>query len=496
MSRRSTVLLALSCVTAVLAGPSAVGVVGRGSITGLAADGPVRLLAAQQVAATCPRSGGAKVAEARTPDAAVKIYGHGWGHGMGMSQYGAEGAARLGCDYRTILDTYYHDSSVVTRTLGADVVLKLAANAARSKLAAETGPVTWVGASRRAVQPAGSTWSVARRTVSGQVGLVLLDQNGISRLFVPNASPLSARHSGVVVMVHPTGGSSGLRTRWDTARFIGSPSGIAVTEVLDAGQGYTAVQKYLMGLAEVPVSWPIEALKAQVVAARTYLNSKYSPALGVYTLSTTTSDQVYRGFDQESKDAALGGPWHKAVVATAGQVIVDAAGRVIEAMYSSSTGGYTENRQYVYGHYGISYLTAVDDSRWDNASDNPYRRWSKGFSTAALAKRFGFDSVSSWAVAKRGSAARLAGVRITGKRHGKTVTVSFTGTDARAKLGLRSPGFTFGAVSVPTGPVHPVPPVTPTPTPTPVPTIAPTTPAASPLTPLRRGMPKRGPILR
>jgi peptidoglycan hydrolase-like amidase len=120
---------------------------------------------------------------------------------------------------------------------------------------------------------------------------------------------------------------------------------------------------------------------------------------------------------------------------------------VIEAMYSSSMGGHTENRQYVYGRYGISYLQAVDDSRWDNASSNPNRRWSKGFTKAGFAKRFGFDSVSSWSVAARGSRTRVNGVKIVGKRDGRTVTAWFTGAQARSKLGLRSPGFVFGRVS-------------------------------------------------
>jgi SpoIID/LytB domain protein len=256
-----------------------------------------------------------------------------------------------------------------------------------------------------------------------------------------------------------------------------------VTEVIAAGQGHTAVQKYLMGLAEVPVSWPMEALKSQVVAARTFLASKYSVANQAYILGTTTADQVYRGYDLEEKDAVLGGRWHKAVVATSGKVIVDSSGRTIEAMYSSSMGGHTENRQYVYGRYGISYLKAVDDSRWDNASDNPYRRWSKGFSKANLAKRFGFDSVSAWTVAKRGSAARLSGVRITGKRDGKTVTVSFTGTQARGRLGLRSPGFTFGSPEADPEPdPDPNPDPDPTPKPTPAPTPTPTAPTPA-LTP-------------
>jgi SpoIID/LytB domain protein len=444
-------------------------------------------------AANCPSSGGMKVAEAPTPTAVVKVFGHGWGHGMGMSQYGAQGAARLGCSYKTILGTYYNNSSLAFRALDAPVLLSLASMATTAKLDAEGGTVRWVSGSRSAVQPQGTTWSVTRRTVSGRVGLVLLDDKGSRKMFVPDAGVLSARHTGTVVKVRPTGSTSGLRSRWGNGRFIGSSAGVRVAEVIGSGQDETAVQKYLMGLAEVPVSWPVEALKAQVVAARTYLSSKYSSSDQAYVLKTTTADQVYRGYDQEQADARLGGRWHQAVSATLGKVIVDSSGQTIEAMYSSSMGGHTENRQYVYGKYGISYLKAVDDSRWDNASDNPYRRWSKGFSTKDLAKRFGFDSVSSWTVAKRGSAARLSGVRITGRRDGKTVTVAFTGTQARGKLGLRSPGFVFGAVPVipiptpaPTPKPTPKPTPTPTPTATPAPSPSPTGPASSGLAPLRR----------
>jgi stage II sporulation protein D len=440
---------------------------------------------AVKTAASCPSSGGAKVAEAVTPKSVVKVFGHGWGHGMGMSQYGAQGAARLGCSYRTILGTYYHDSSVVKHALTAPVLLNLATSASTARLHAETGSVDWVTSARTVVQPKDSTWTVSRRTVSGQMGLALLDEDGTRQLFVPTAGVLSARHAGTVVTVHPTGSSAGLRTRWDTARFIGASAGMRVTEVIGADQhqqGYTAVQKYLMGLAEVPVLWPTEALKAQVVAARTYLSSKYSTTDAAYVIKTTTADQVYRGYAQEEKDEGLGARWHQAVVATSGQVIVDSSGRTIEAMYSSSMGGHTENRQYVYGQYGISYLKAVDDSRWDNASDNPYRRWSKGFTRADLARRFGFQSVSAWTVAGRGSAARLNGVQITGKRAGRTVTVAFTGTAARGRLGLRSPGFTFGSSVLPPKPT-PVPTttVTPAPTPTPVPTPSATvTPSVAP----------------
>ena len=488
MSRRLPNAFALGCATAVLVVSAPLVADARsgppvaGQTAGQSAAGHSAAVAA---AAKCPSPGGVKIGEAATPGATVKVFGHGWGHGMGMSQYGAQGAARLGCTYTTILGTYYYDSAVVTRALNAPVLLSLASMSTTARLDAESGTVRWVVGSRSAVQPKGTTWSVTRRTVSGRVGLALLDPKGTRKLFIADGGVLSARHTGTVVKVRPSGSSSGLRTRWDTTRFIGSSAGVRVAEVISAGQGYTAVQKYLMGLAEVPVSWPVEALKAQVVAARTYLSSKYSASDQAYVVKTTTADQVYRGYDQEKADAALGGRWHTAVVATLSKVIVDSSGRTIEAMYSSSMGGHTENRQYVYGKYGISYLKAVDDSRWDKASDNPYRRWSKGFSTADLAKRFGFTSVSSWTVAKRGSAARLAGVRITGKRSGKVVTVSFTGTQARGKLGLRSPGFTFGA---PTAAPKPTPKPTPTPTPKPTPTSTPTaTPTPTP-TPTATGV--------
>lgn len=422
MSRRRSALLVLVSATAL-------GVLGLGP-----APVPAQ-------AAACPAPGGARVAEAPAPaSGAIAVYGHGWGHGMGMSQWGAQGAAKLGCGYRTILGTYYRNTSVVTKAPDAHVLLTLATASPGAKVDAETGIVRWTVPGRKIVQPRGTTWKVSR--VKG--GLGLLDEDGDRRLTVARGKVLRAKHAGVVVTVHPTGSSSGLRTRWDRTEFVDAAAGTAVTQVIGATSGYTAVQKYLMGLAEVPVSWPVEALKAQTVAARTYLASKYSAARGGYVLSTTASDQVYRGFDQEENDARLGSPWRGAVQATKGQVIVDGAGRVIEAMYSSSMGGYTENRQYVYGKYGITYLKAVDDSRWDNASGNPYRNWSKGFTKADFAKRFGFDSVSSYSVAARGDGDRLSGVKITGKKDGKAKTVWFTGSAARSKLGLRSPGFTFG----------------------------------------------------
>jgi SpoIID/LytB domain protein len=231
--------------------------------------------------------------------------------------------------------------------------------------------------------------------------------------------------------------------RWDHTRFTADAGALDAAQVLqDTGAG-TAVQKYLRGLREVPVTWPQEALRAQVVAARTYLLGKYSSTAKAYVLRTTTADQNYGGAAHEDEDARHGGGWRAAVDATPGRVVVDAAGKRIDALYSSSAGGWTEDRQYVWGSYGIDYLKPLDDSAWDAASDNPYRAWAVGLTRAQVATALGFDSVASVSVAARGSGARVGGVTVTGVDGGRSTTRTFTGDRVRTALRLRSSGVTF-----------------------------------------------------
>lgn len=434
------------CLTGLLAtGALAVSALSAG-VTGIPAAADVSTSTLGRISAvanTCPSAGGMKIPDTPAPRGAVKIYGHGWGHGMGMSQYGAQGAAKLGCGYRTILGTYYSDTTITDRAMTASVTLTLASSSTGGSVEAQTGPVTWLADGRTALQPQGTTWSVAPAVVNSVRGLAVTDAAGDVQAFASIGGMLRARTSGTVVKVRATLRSSGMRTGWGTTRFVAGSTGMSVSHVIASTGSLTAVQKYLFGLGEVPASWPIEALKSQAVAARTFLASKYSSGRNSYVLSTGTMDQVYRGYDQEVSDKRVGGNWRKAVTGTQNEVLVDSAGKVIEAMYSSSMGGHTENRQYVYGRYGISYLKAVDDSRWDIASDNPYRRWSVGYSKAAFASKLGFTSVDSWKVAKRGDSKRLGGIQVTGTRGGRTVTVHFTGSEAKYKLGLRSTGFEF-----------------------------------------------------
>lgn len=424
---------------------------------------PQSLPGLERVASGCPAPGGARIPDAAMPTTGdFAFLGHGWGHGMGMSQYGAQGAARLGCSYKTILTTYYRGSHVAPKAMSSTVVLSLLKGSSRSTLEAKTGTVTWVTGRARVAQPAGTTWQVKRvaKDAKGAAGVVLVDQLGKQRMRVAAGGRLDANHSGHVVRVRSftgsrTSASSDLTTRYDQFRITVGATSNEVTEIIVPSGGVSGVEKYLWALAEIPASWPREALRAQAVAARSYLATKFDKKLNAFRVSVTTSDQVYGGYKRESSDEGMGRPWRNAVDATRGQVVLTASGQIVTTMYSSSMGGFTEDRGYVYGSGGISYLKAVDDSRWDLASDNPYRSWAVGVSAATLASKLKLSTVTGVSVAARGRSERLGGVVVTGTRSGKKVTLKISGSSLRSKLGLRSPGFV----------VKPVPRTTPSPSP-------------------------------
>ena len=97
------------------------------------------------------------------------------------------------------------------------------------------------------------------------------------------------------------------------------------------GHGEMPLEQYMLGIYEVPDSWPIEALKAQAVAARSYALAYTNN--GANEICTTQACQVYKGGNK-------GGNWEQAVRATEGEVMVN-GGQVIKAWYSSTDGGYT-----------------------------------------------------------------------------------------------------------------------------------------------------------
>ncbi len=137
------------------------------------------------------------------------------------------------------------------------------------------------------------------------------------------------------------------------------------------------LDSYVMGVREVPGRWPMEALKAQAVAARTYAlweaNKGYWNQFG-FDVCGTTSCQVYQGADAEADER--GARWVQAVRETAGQVLLH-DGQPALTRYHSTSGGRTLANEVVYPSDGPRpYLQAIDD---EPDSVSPLHRWEQSF---------------------------------------------------------------------------------------------------------------------
>lgn len=411
------------------------------------------------------------------------VNGGGFGHGIGMSQYGAQGAATLGCTHEQILSTYYPTTGLETRSSRDVVRIKMrtaALDPTRVRTTAEQfggRPLDWVacdaygeGCTTVATQPAGTTWTVVPHGQGGAWNLELRDADGASAWRGGDqGTRLRLMHDGTVVRVLeavPSGSHdpAGMRVKWGWVEFDHTSANGGLTYVTSyvtggASSGMSAIDTYLRGLAEVPASWEGEAQQAQAVAARSYAEAQMTVRDQVYDRVTpcqdceptdvpnrgtlcrcdlvpTTADQFWNGFD---KEAGSGFPnWRDAIAATANQYVVS-EGEVAATFYSSSHGDSSSASEDIWSA-DLPYLEAVDTSRWERASDNPFQRWTVGFTDEWLASRFGFDEFVSLEVVERGPGGRPSkdGVVVTGMKDGQEVQQTHGSESIRSKLRVRS----------------------------------------------------------
>jgi len=124
------------------------------------------------------------------------------------------------------------------------------------------------------------------------------------------------------------------------------------------GYGRMPLETYLLGIYEMPGDWPIEALKSQAIAARSYALS-YTDN-GIKPICTTQSCQVYKGGNK-------GGAWEEAVRQTAGKTMVS-GGQPVTAWYSSTDGGYTFQNNDVWGGSHRTWTKRMRDAEGDVGS--------------------------------------------------------------------------------------------------------------------------------
>ena len=299
--------------------------------------------------------------------------GAGWGHGTGMSQYGALGRAEAGHSYEEILAFYYDSTTLRTDPGlvpdGVDVRI-----AVHNRTEFRPSGLLTVSMDGRFLDTTVNTLTVRR----GDGGWYINSSNiDWCRGFCSGTVLTVSFNDGQAVRVSNT--SNGTE-RYAHGEFQLTPAagGVANCGSASANQyclviGELTMQQYLYGLAEVPNSWPAEALKAQAVAARSYAvanmkgRANWSSPFDLYT---STRDQEYRAWDVERSPGH--GSWASQVDATDDTVLTyqPAGGgdpEVIVAYYSSSNGGYTAANEEP-RREPLSYLLAKPDP-FDAAPD-------------------------------------------------------------------------------------------------------------------------------
>jgi SpoIID/LytB domain protein len=372
-----------------------------------------------------------RVAAAATPlSNAITFYGRGYGHGVGMSQYGARGRALAGQPASTILAHYYAGTTLGSRDPATLVrVLVLTGFAATS-----ANPATIVGM--------GGPWSVDGISGSfpakGKLTLAPTAAGATTwtlTVFAPTGTVLHRATVSSAVIVRPAPSIGLLRLASKPSTFNVYRGFLAVRLTTTAMViNHVAVDDYLRGVVpmEMPASWPSEALKVQAIAARSYALSHIHPATGTFELYDDTRSQVYRGQlgEQPATDAAI--------AATSGSILLSGSS-VANALFHSSDGGWTENNENVFVSSSgaivagpVSYLRGASDRAADGTSydkTSPYATWKTAtYTKAQLSAFFATDSrtnvgtISGLDLSKRGVSRRLISVTLVGSAGSKTVS--------------------------------------------------------------------------
>lgn len=347
------------------------------------------------------------------------INGHGWGHGVGMSQWGACGYAKRGAAYKDILRHYYTGISFGT-SAGAMIRVNLRSGRSVVKLTCPR-PYTVRGTGATVTIPARTT---ASTTWTGSGYRVVA--GSLNRTF--NAAPTFTPTAAALRVITKTDlGASGAYR--GAVKVVRSGSGLMMINVLP-------VESYLRGVVPLEVSpaWPREALKAQACAARSFALGSRQPKKR-FDVYCDVRDQVYKGVAVE--DART----DAAVRATAG-VCPTYKDKPILATYFSSSGGQTESVVNVWGG-SHPYLRGVDDP-YDSSA--PLHDWGPLRRTPSqLAKSLGAKgSLRAVYRVKRGVSPRIVKAAIIGSRG----TTYIDGNSLRMKLGLYSTWAVFRSMSI------------------------------------------------
>ncbi|MHB8780521.1 MAG: DUF5719 family protein [Candidatus Geothermincolia bacterium] len=354
--------------------------------------------------------------------------GSGWGHGVGMCQYGALGMAEAGYSAEQIMGHYFPGTAVTAWPCPETLEIILMSGATEIQLRSDSGSFYFISGSA----------AIPNSTASpGQLWRVRPAGTGAAQVIAPDGSVLNGQAYASPIHVDFTAGGGVLRLPQNQNYGYGDISVARGTPLRLESQtsSMRAVlvsdfETYLKGIGEVPASWPAAAQQAQALAARSYAARKAGAGLALYD---DTRDQYYIGYDKEQYAA-----WVAAVDATAGRVVTY-EGAVSATYYSSSCGGHTEDAANVWGGASAPYLRGVPDPWCMDQARNPHAVWQVVMTPEQLAAKLAAAGRDIGTPVSMDLSDRAVSGRV---RHavfpGTAGSTTLTGEQLRGVLGLKS----------------------------------------------------------
>jgi stage II sporulation protein D len=359
------------------------------------------------------------------------FFGSGWGHGIGVSQYGTLGFAHAGWAPEKIVKHYYDNVNVSKRTPpDPSIEVGLLQYRSSTKLRAAKGTFELELKNGNHVDTVKEGQSRNIIIVDGRYRVKRANGDVVGGLWGGDQNHLFAKRKNNARIAVPAWGFQIGRGKVQFD-IVGNSSAHVLAVM--------PVEQYVYGIAEVPSSWPKAALKTQAILARSYAYwrlagpQKSGCTCDVYT---TTVDQAYIGWAKES--GAGGDRWVSAVKQTIRKVVTH-NGNYVYTPYSSSSGGHTEAIENVWvGAAPSPYLNAECDPR-DDVAANPNVTWSTSFSAAEVTAKLdlGIGTVTNFKDFIRGKSGRVKWVRVVGTGGSEVVDGWFV----RTELGLKDTRF-------------------------------------------------------
>jgi stage II sporulation protein D len=369
----------------------------------------------------------------------VTFYGRGYGHGVGMSQYGARGRALAGEDAATILAHYYQGAVLAP----IDPATRIRVLLQSKWVATEARPLVVYGrlapwsidgvgvsfppdARLRLIPPTATATTTA--TVAGAWRLIVEASDASVLYDGPAPTDFTIRGTPDVGRLQLWSKPTRFDRYRGTLRVL-IHSATRVSVVNDV-----SLEEYLSGVVpvEMPATWPAAALQAQTIAARSYAARRLRPTISYFDVPDDSSSQIYRGILAE-KPAT-----NAAIAATAGTVLLSGPS-IANALFHSTGGGATESNENVYTSTSgkrigrpVSYLRGASDRTADGAAydaSSPYATWvTRTYSRVQLSSWFSADPRTNVGdlvaidLNDRGVSGRLASVTLIGSAGSRTVS--------------------------------------------------------------------------